>query len=94
MRKDNKREKTSNKELKGKIEEKKQRERKMKQDIKQGAKLHKELKVKIEKKKQCESFQKTVGRPIEKGKGWTTRKNREWQEVQSIPRIRWGSSEK
>ena len=63
MRKDNKREKTSNKELKGKIEEKKQRERKMKQDIKQGAKLHKELKVKIEKKKQCESFKKTVGRP-------------------------------
>jgi len=35
-----------------------------------------------------------VSRPIEKGKGWTTRKNREWQEVQSIPRIRWGSSEK
>ena len=33
--------------------------------------------------------QKAVTQPFKKGTGWTTRKGREWQKVQLIPRIRW-----
>lgn len=32
-----------------------------------------------------------VATPVKKGKGWTNRENRVWQEVQANSRIRWGS---